>query len=146
MDAAILFKEHAAKGNVNIKVDRVSADGYWSNVWNTVPFCVSYWAGRPTEDLMLSLAFSAKSAWNETHWNNEQFEKLLVAGRAELDETKRKEMYSDMQRLISDEGGLIAPVFANTIDVISDKVGTPEVIASNYASDGYRSAERWWFK
>lgn len=146
VDAATLFKEHAAKGNININVDRVSADGYWSNVWNTVPFCVSYWAGRPTEDLMLSLAFSAKSAWNETHWNNEQFEKLLVSARAELDETKRQEMYSEMQRLISDEGGLIAPVFANTIDIISDKVGTPATIASNYAVDGYRSSERWWFK
>ncbi|MFT6371331.1 MAG: peptide/nickel transport system substrate-binding protein [Gammaproteobacteria bacterium] len=146
VDAATLFKEHAAKANININVDRVSTDGYWSNVWNTVPFCVSYWSGRPTEDLMLSLAFSNKSSWNETHWNNDRFEELLVSARAELDEIKRQDMYSEMQRLISDEGGLIAPVFANTIDVLSDKLGTPEEISSNMAVDGQRNTERWWFK
>jgi peptide/nickel transport system substrate-binding protein len=96
--------------------------------------------------LMLSLAFSTKSSWNETHWNNDRFEELLVSARAELDEIKRQDMYSEMQRLISDEGGLIAPVFANTIDVLSDKLGTPEEISSNMAVDGQRNTERWWFK
>jgi peptide/nickel transport system substrate-binding protein len=146
VDAATLFKEHAAKAGINISIERVSTDGYWSNVWNVAPFCVSYWSGRPTEDLMLSLAFSNKSAWNETHWNNEQFEKLLVAARAELDEPKRREMYAEMQRLIRDEGGLVAPVFANVINVMSDKLGTPEKISSTFPADGYKASERWWFK
>ena len=146
VDAAVLFKEHAAKAGINISIDRVSADGYWSNVWNTVPFCVSFWSGRPTEDLMLSLAFSNKSSWNETHWSHDRFEELLVAARAELDEDKRRDMYGEMQRLIHDEGGLVAPVFANTINVLSDKLGTPDKISANMAVDGQKNFERWWFK
>ncbi len=146
VDAATLFKEHAAKAGITFNIDRVSTDGYWSKVWNAVPFCVSYWAGRPTEDLMLSLAYSSDSAWNETHWKNETFEKLLVSARAELDEAKRADMYAEMQRMISDEGGLIAPVFANTINVFSDKLGTPTDIASNLEMDGQKNFERWWFK
>jgi peptide/nickel transport system substrate-binding protein len=145
VDAALLFQQYAEKAGINIKVERVPTDGYWSNVWNTESFCVSFWSGRPTEDLMLTLAFSNKSAWNETHWNNERFEKLLVAARAELDEAKRREMYGEIQQLIRDEGGLIAPVFANVINVISDKVGTPEKVSSVFSSDGYKNGERWWF-
>lgn len=145
VDAALLFQQYAEKAGINIKVERVPTDGYWSNVWNTESFCVSFWSGRPTEDLMLTLAFSNKSAWNETHWNNEKFEKLLVAARAELDEAKRREMYGEIQLLIRDEGGLIAPVFANVINVVSEKVGTPEKVSSAFSSDGYKNGERWWF-
>ena len=145
LDAAVLFKERAAKAGINITVNRVPTDGYFSNVWNKVPICVSFWSGRPTEDLMLTLAFSNQSSWNETHWDNEQFEKLLIAARAELDESKRKQMYGEIQQLIHDEGGMIAPVFANVINVVSDKIGTPDQISSVFSVDGYKNTERWWF-
>ncbi|MBT4889351.1 MAG: peptide ABC transporter substrate-binding protein, partial [Rhodospirillales bacterium] len=146
VDSAILFKEQASKAGIDIKVKRVPTDGYWSDVWNKEPLCVSYWSGRPTEDLMLTLAFSNTSSWNETRWNNEHFEKLLIDARAELDETKRRDMYWEMQRLINVEGGLIAPVFTNTITVINDKVGTPDKISATFGTDGQKGAERWWFK
>ena len=145
VDAAVLFKEQASKAGININVETVPTDGYWSEVWNVKPFCVSYWGGRPTEDLMLTLAFSNKSSWNETHWSNERFEKLLVEARAELDVQKRREMYAELQRLIRDEGGLICPVFANTITAKIDKLATPEAISSLFSNDGYKCTERWWF-
>jgi peptide/nickel transport system substrate-binding protein len=145
VDAAVLYKEHAAKAGINIEVERVPADGYWSEVWNVVPFCVSYWQGRPTEDLMFSMAFSSESSWNETHWKHERFEKLLVEARAELDNAKRREMYVEMQRLVRDEGGLVCPIFANLVLVTSDKVQMPDELAGNWALDGNKNTERWWF-
>ncbi len=146
LDAAVLFQERAAAGGININVKREPTDGYFINVWNKVPICVSFWSGRPTEDLMLTLAFSKDSSWNETHWNHDKFEELLIAARAELDQTKRKQLYGEIQQIISDEGGMIAPVFANVINVVSDKIGTPEHISSIFSVDGYRNTERWWFK
>ena len=120
-------------------------DGYWSEIWNVKPFCVSVWYGQPTEDMMLTQAFSADSAWNETHWNNERFEKLLVAARAELDNTKRREMYVEMQQLIRDEGGFVAPVFRNWLVGASNKVYIPEKIAGDMPVDGNRNTQRWSF-
>ena len=145
MDAAQLFQEFAKKAGINIEIERAPTDNYWSEVWNVKPFSVSYWSGRPTEDLMLSLAFSNSSSWNETHWNNETFETILVAARAELDEAKRKDMYGELQRLIYDEGGLIAPVFANNITAVSDKLEIPEQISATFAADGLKNTERWAF-
>ncbi len=145
VDSAVLYKEHAAKAGINIEVKRVPADGYWSEVWNVVPFCVSYWQGRPTEDLMFSMAFSSASSYNETHWKNDRFDKLLVEARAELDTAKRREMYVEMQRLVRDEGGLVCPIFANLVFVTSDKVQMPERLAGNWSLDGNKNTERWWF-
>ena len=145
IDSAVLYKEHAAKAGINLSIEQVPTDGYWSEVWNVKPFCVSVWYGHPTEDLMLTQAFSAESAWNETHWNNERFEILLLAARAELDASKRLEMYSEIQQLIRDEGGFVCPVFKNWLVATSDKIGIPEKIVGDAPVDGNRNAERWWF-
>ena len=145
LDAAQLFQEHAAKANINIEITQVPTDGYWSEIWNVKPFCVSTWYGHPTEDLMFTQAFSATSAWNETHWNNEQFEKLLVAARSELDEAKRRDMYAEMQRLVHDEGGFICPTFKNWLMATNDKLQVSTKIAGDAPVDGNRNTERWSF-
>lgn len=145
VDGAALYKEHAAKAGINLKIERVPTDGYWSEVWNVKPFCVSFWSGRATEDLMFSTAFAADSAWNETKWTHERFNKLLVEARAELDNSKRREMYVEMQSLVRDEGGLVAPVFANWVFVTSDKVKTSDKMAGNWTVDGNKNTERWSF-
>lgn len=147
VDAAVLYKEHAAPIGIDINVVRVPKDGYWENVWNTdnCNWCMCYWAGRPAEDLMFTAAYAETAPWNDTKWQHQKFNQLLVAARSELDEAKRREMYGEMQRLVSDEGGVVVPVFNNYIHAVSTKIGHEKEMASNLANDGLRFAERWWF-
>ena len=145
IDSAILYKEHASKAGINIDVKRVTTDGYWSEIWNNKPFCVSKWSGRPTEDSMFTTAYSVDSSWNETHWNHPRFEQLLAQARAELDFAKRREMYVEMQALIRDTGGVVVPVFANTVMATSTKVQVSDKLSGLLDMDARRSAERWSF-
>ena len=145
VDSAILYQEHASKAGINMEVKRVPTDGYWSEIWNVKPFVVSTWQGRPTEDMMFTIAFSADSAWNETHWNHARFEKLLKEARAELDFTKRREMYVEMQSIVSTEGGLVAPVFANSLFATNAKVRVSEKLSGHLVMDGERNFEKWSF-
>lgn len=144
VDAAVLYKEHAAKSGIDIEIIREPNDGYWSNVWMKKPFCFCYWGGRPTEDWMLSTAYSQGAKWNDAFWEHDLFNKLLVEARSELDESKRAELYAQMQTIISDEGSTIIPLFNNYINAISTKVGTPEVVANDWDLDGQRAVLRWW--
>ena len=147
VDAAVLFKEHAAKAGITINVIREPNDGYWSNVWNTDNrgWSMCYWSGRVTEDQMFSTAYAADAPWNDASWANSRFNQLLVAARSELDEAKRRDMYVEMQQIVSDSGGTMVPVFNNYIHAISNKVTHEEAMASNWDKDGQRWAERWWF-
>lgn len=145
VDAAVLFQESAREAGINLNVVREPNDGYWSNVWMRKPFAACYWSGRPTADWMFSTAYAADSSWNDTFWIHERFNALLIQARGELDENLRAEMYYEMQEILSNEGGVIVPMFANYIDARSDKVGTPEQLASNWEMDGHRAMERWWF-
>ena len=144
VDAAQLFQNSAKAAGIDLTVNRVANDGYWSNVWMTHPFAAVYWGGRPTEDLMLTLAYSSGADWNDTFWENERFNTLLVKARAELDEAKRREMYFEMQAILNDDGGVIVPMFANYVFATTDKVSTGEGFASNWDMDGERWMERWW--
>ncbi|MER9345333.1 hypothetical protein NKI41_32325 [Mesorhizobium sp. M0601] len=140
VDAAVLVAEQAKQSGITINVVREPSDGYWSNVWRKKPWCMSYWSGSATEDLMFTSGYSRNS--NETHWSNERFETLLVT--AELDDAKRRAMYWEMQKIVSDDGATIIPVFASYVGAHSSKVGHPDVIASNYDMDGCKITERWW--
>lgn len=122
VDAAVLFQESAKKAGIEIEVKREPSDGYWSNVWNVQPFCTSYWGGRPTQDQMYSTGYISTADWNDTRFKNEAFDKLVIAARAELDETKRRSIYRDIATIMRDEGGLIVPMFNDFIDAIGESV------------------------
>lgn len=143
VDAAVLFKEHAKKSNIDINVVREPNDGYWSNVWMKKPFGMCYWGGRPTEDWMFSTAYSDGAKWNDSFWSHEKFNKVLLEARAELNATKRAEMYSELQGIVSNEGGVIVPLFNNNIMASTDKVIQPDTIGNNLTMDGLRAVSRW---
>ncbi|GAB5470293.1 MAG: ABC transporter substrate-binding protein [Rhodospirillales bacterium] len=145
VDASVLYAEQARKGGIDINVERVSSDGYWSSIWMNRAWCACYWGGRPTSDWMFSTAYADDAAWNDTFWKNEEFNKLLLEARAELDNDLRAEMYARMQQIVSDDGGAVIWAFANNVMGVSEKLQHPEAVAGNYPMDGWRASERWWF-
>jgi len=145
VDAAVLFQNSAKAAGIDINVNRVPNDGYWSDVWMKDPFTAVYWGGRPTEDQMFTTAYAAGAAWNDTFWENDRFNELLVAARAELDTDKRRAMYYEMQAIVRDDGGAIIPMFANYVFATTKKVVTGDKLSSHWDMDGERWMERWSF-
>jgi peptide/nickel transport system substrate-binding protein len=121
-DTAVLFQAAAAPAGIAIDVKREPSDGYWDNVWMKAPFCASYWGGRPTADQMLSIAYKSDAKWNDSFWKDATFDKLLIEARAELDQAKRKQLYGEMQKMISEDGGVIIPMFIDFLEAGSTKV------------------------
>lgn len=146
VDAAILIQNSAKGAGIDLTVNRQPNDGFWSDHWIKSPFITSYWSGRPVEDQMFSTTYQTGVSWNESRWSNERFDKLLVEARAELDQNKRREMYYEMQKILNEEGGSAIPMFASYVFGVSDGVGMPENIATNWDLDGERYMERWWME
>ena len=55
-----------------------------------------------------------------------------------------EETWHDVQTIVRDEGGVIIPLFASYVDAHTDKL-MHGAVGSNYALDGFKLAERWWF-
>jgi len=143
-DAAALFQQTLSQAGIPLEIKREPNDGYWSEVWNAQPFCTSYWGGRPTQDQMFTTAYLSTADWNDTRFQNEQFDQLLIAARAELDQEKRTQMYADMGALVRDEGGLICPMFNDFIDAISDRVAGYEEGGVGYELMNFYAPVQMW--
>lgn len=121
-DMVLVLQREASKIGLDLQVQRVPNDGYWGSVWLKTPMFVGDWNMRPTANIMLSIAFAPAAEWNESRWKNERMEMLLKEARAETDQAKRAELHCEMQRLVSEESGVIIPVHKNSIDGLLSKV------------------------
>lgn len=116
VDTASLLQEAAAGIGLKLAVNRVPADGYWSNHWMKHALGFGNINPRPTADLKFSLFFKSDAPWNVSGWQNEQFDQLVIAARGEGDEAKRRQMYADMQELVHHKCGVGIPVFISLLD------------------------------
>jgi peptide/nickel transport system substrate-binding protein len=121
-DMLLVLQREASKIRLDLQVKRVPNDGYWGSVWLKTPMHVGDWNMRPTANIMLSIAFAPEAEWNESRWQNERMGMLLKDARAATDQAKRAELQCEMQRLVSEESGVIIPVHKNSVDGLSSRV------------------------
>ena len=143
VDMAQLMKAACDSAKIPFDIKKEPADGFWSNVWLKGPFVASYWGGRASATEMLAVAYQAGAPWNETHWRNDKFEKLLADARGEVDEVKRKPYIWEMQRMLQEDGGAIIPVFKDWLDAHHEKVGGHTPHGGFDLDNGYILQKAW---
>lgn len=143
VDIATLVQQAGSEIGMNFNIERVPADGYWSNYWLKAPIHFGNINPRPTPDILFSLLYSSDAPWNESQFKSERFDSMLVEARGELQFERRKEIYDEMQIMISEEAGTAIPVYLSSLDGRSEKIGGLE---SNPLGGmmGYAFAEYIW--
>lgn len=111
------YQQMAADAGIRVKLNVVPAGEYWDNIWLKKPFAVSNWGARPTTSA-LSVAYRKSSTWNETHWVRDDYEALLDKAASTVDETARRDLYQKAQKLLSEEGGVIVPIFSSSVSAL----------------------------
>ena len=142
-DQAVILQQSALGIGMNIDIQRMPKDGYWANVWMKHPFTGGNINPRPSADSLFTLFFKSDSPWNESGWKNDTFDKMLVDARGETDDAKRKQMYGEMQTLVSDKGGIGLPLFASFYDAHTSKLkGLSQIPTGGMMGFGF--AENVW--
>ena len=145
VEMALVMQQTAQKLGLNLDVKRMPADGYWSNHWMKSPVGFGNVNPRPSADTLFTQFFKSDAAWNESGWKSDKFDQLLVAARAETDDTKRRKMYADMQVLVHEQGGIGIPLFLASIDGHSKKLkGLAPIPVGGLM--GYAFAEHVWLE
>ena len=96
MAIAESLKADAEAGRLPHQLKLVPGSEYW-NVWTEVPLGITDWSHRPLGTMVLSLAYTVDqegkpAPWNETHWVDKEFLKLLSQANGTLDAEKRREI------------------------------------------------------
>ena len=115
-----IFKEQVAEVGVEVNLVIGPASEHWDNVWLKFPFVGSGWNMRhPGEGL--AIAHRSNAQYPETHWYREDYDKLLDEANTEPDPAKRTELYKAAEKMLSEEGGSIIPLFQKIVAALSSK-------------------------
>lgn len=144
VDCAQIYQESLKKANIDLTVTKVSADGYWDNVWLKVPFCAVYWGRRLSADQTFTQVYGSESPWNDSNWKRPEFDKLVAAARVELNNAERMELYGRAQEMIAEDGGMICFAITDYLDGYAKNVQGAAPHA-RYDLNDNRMAEKGWF-
>ena len=111
-----IFQQDAAQVGINVEIQNISSDGFWTEAWMVEPFVMTCWSERGA-DAALNEIYRSGGAWNESYWNVPEYDALLDAARAETDFDTRRQYYLDAQQMLHEDGGTIIPYFSNTIRI-----------------------------
>lgn len=114
-DAAVALQEMLKPAGITITLDKVPVNTFWSEKYMQAPFTGFWWPVFSEPSGTLPLAYTSTGLYNESGWSDPQVDELIVAAQGELDEAKRKEVYAQIQQIISEQGAMLIPYFATFI-------------------------------
>ncbi|SFA79183.1 peptide/nickel transport system substrate-binding protein [Rhizobium sp. NFR07] len=115
---AVALREMAKEAGITINVQTMPHATYLEQVWKKGSFYVGFYNMQPTPDGIFKLLYTSDAAWNETRWNNKDFDALVAEARGTTDEEKRTELYTKAQEIMNEEVPSIIPSF---FDVLAAK-------------------------
>jgi peptide/nickel transport system substrate-binding protein len=121
-ESAIAFKDMAAAANIRIEIVSHPVDNYWADIWKKTPFFTTNWTGRPTAEQMMSLLYLCDSPGTEGKWCNEDFDALMAEARRATDADERRNILTEAQQLLADEGPVLIPYFRSYITAFTSRL------------------------
>ena len=135
------------KAGIDLDVKKVSADGYWDNVWLKVPFCAVYWGRRADRrpDL-LARSSVPTSDWNDSNWKTPGIRQARHRRprRARRGASARR-CTGKCQEMISDDGGMICFAIARLSRRLLARRSRASSRTPRYDLNDQRLAEKAWF-
>jgi peptide/nickel transport system substrate-binding protein len=139
VQAAEVFAQQATGAGVTVKLQKLDTGTFYGPNYLKWTFAQDFWA---TREYLPQVAQGSlpTSPFNETHWADPTFIKLIGQARAELDESKRNQILQQAETIEYNTGGYIIPYFSNQIDAYSAKLGGFVEAKSGFPLGNY------WFK
>jgi peptide/nickel transport system substrate-binding protein len=119
--AAALKNQWAEAGiEVDIKVEPESVY-YGDNGWLEVDLGITGWGSRPYPQFYLDVMLVCNAKWNESHFCDTEFDRLVKTAGETLDEAERVKAYQEIQRILIERGPIIVPYFSATNAAINNQ-------------------------
>jgi peptide/nickel transport system substrate-binding protein len=120
-DLAVVLKEQLAEAGFDIEIAVEPESVYYGeNNWLEVDFGITGWGSRPIPQFYLDVMLVCGAVWNESHYCNEEFDRLAGIAGTTLDEGERIAAYAEIQSLLASSGPIVIPYFFPQFGAISE--------------------------
>jgi peptide/nickel transport system substrate-binding protein len=121
VEASTVLVQQAKEAGVTISLEKINPSDFFGDRWLSYPFTVDYWS-EPDYLATAALADGPGAVYNETHFEDDEFNSLFEKAIAEVDDDARTETIQQMQEIQHERGGYIIWGFPNYIDAHTKKV------------------------
>ena len=121
VEAANLFVEQATAAGIDVQLTKADPNTFYGDQYLSWPFAQDFWNTRNYIPQVAQCA-EKNSPYNETHFDDPEFNKLIDQARKEPDEGKRTELLHAAQKIEYDTGGYIIWGFKRQVDGFSNLV------------------------
>lgn len=141
VEAAQVFAEHAADAGITVSINRMDLTAYWTDYLD-YDFSQSFWYTRNFL-AQANAAVMPGAPFNETHWDDEEFNALVEQARAEVDEDARGALIAQAQQILHDRGGYLIWGFADQVDAYQGYLGGFVENRTGIPLSGFRLDRVW---
>jgi peptide/nickel transport system substrate-binding protein len=121
LESATAFAEQAKAAGVTISVNNGPAGSYYGPSYLKQNFAQTDWPAFALYS-WYQQALAPSAPFNETHWKDPEWDKLYLQAQATLDNTKRKELNFELQRILWERGGYLMWGFYPLLDGVGRNV------------------------
>lgn len=93
---------------IRLKLTPMVPDNFWAK-WTEWDLAATEWGHRPLAVMTWNFALRCGADWNETHWCDPKFDKMLDTSLSMMDPNERKAQYTKMQNYLRDNSGYAEP-------------------------------------
>src|SRR5699024_7901664 len=121
VESANLFVDHAREAGLDIALRKADPNTFYGERYLSWPFAQDFWN---TRNYIPQVAVCAQkgATYNETHFDDPEFNALIAKARKETNEDKRNQLLQDAQKIEYDTGGYIIWGFKRQVDGYSNLV------------------------
>jgi peptide/nickel transport system substrate-binding protein len=120
--AAQVFQEQAKGAGVTVQLKQVDPGVFYGDQYLKWTFAQDYWGTR-NYLAQTQLCSSPTAPYNECHWKDAEWQKIVDEAFKTVDESKRNELVGAAEKIEYDRGGFLVWQFNTLMDGYSDKLG-----------------------
>ncbi len=119
---AVVLKDQWAEAGIDVEVIVEPESVYYgADGWLAVDLGITGWGSRPYPQFYIDTMLVCGANWNESHFCDDEFDRLAKLAGTTLNEDQRVDAYNQMQALLVDRGPTMIPYFFSQLGAISDK-------------------------
>jgi peptide/nickel transport system substrate-binding protein len=124
-DTATLIQSHLSQLGMQVDVEIMDFSTWLQEVWvdKNYQLSVGSWAGRIDPDGWYYRQYHSEGPWNRFNYSNDEVDRLVEEGRTTTDPAKRGEIYSEIERIVSEEAPMAYLYFREEMTGLKDTVG-----------------------
>lgn len=113
--------EMCKPAGIRLKINVMPNSNYWE-IWNKTAFGFTAWTHRSLGVMVLNLAYRSGVPWNETHYNNPEFDQALDLASATIDVGERRKHMEKLQKILQEDAIIAQPLWRSVFAASNARV------------------------